>query len=77
MSFHRSNQEDNMKKLINRLALKLAPFTVRVFSDDGTIEHKAHTYQDALAWAACYPAHWGSVHIYGRFERFIGARGKA
>ena len=64
-----------MKKLINRLALKLAPFTVRVFSDDGTIEHKAHTYQDALAWAACYPAHWGRVVITGRFGRTMAERG--
>lgn len=66
-----------MKKLINRLALKLAPFTVRVFSDDGTIEHKAHTYQDALAWAACYPAHWGRVVITGRFGRAMAERGQA
>ena len=66
-----------MKKLINRLALKLAPFTVRVFSDDGTIEHKAHTYQDALAWAACYPAHWGRVVITGRFGRHLAERGQA
>ena len=77
VSFHRSNQEGNMKKLINRLALRLAPFTVRVYADDKTYTHKAHTYREALAWAACYPAHWGSVHISGRFERFIGARGKA
>jgi hypothetical protein len=66
-----------MKKLINRLALRFAPFTVRVYADDKTYTHKAHTYREALAWAACYPAHWGSVHISGRFERFIGARGKA
>ena len=66
-----------MKRLINRLALSLAPFTVRVYADDKTYTHKAHTYREALAWAACYPAHWGSVHISGRFERFIGARGKA
>ena len=66
-----------MRKLINRWALSLAPFTVRVYADDKTYAHKAHTYREALAWAACYPAHWGSVHISGRFERFIGARGKA
>lgn len=66
-----------MKKFINRLALSFAPFTVRVYSDNKTYTHKAHTYADALAWAACYPAHWGSVHISGRFGRYIGARGKA
>jgi hypothetical protein len=71
------NQREPMKKLFNRLALRFAPFTVRVYADDKTYTHKAHTYREALAWAACYPAHWGSVHISGRFERFIGARGKA
>ena len=66
-----------MKKLINRLALKLAPFTVRVFSDDRTIEHKAHTFAEALAWAACYPAHWGRVIITGRFGRHLAEREQA
>ena len=66
-----------MKKLINRLALRLAPFTVRVLSADRTYTHKAHSFADALAWAACYPAHWGRVVITGRFGRHIAERGQA
>ena len=77
VSFHRSNQEDNMKKLINRLALRFAPFTVRVLSSDRTYTHRAHTYREALAWAACYPQHWGRVVITGRFGRTMAERGQA
>lgn len=66
-----------MKKLINRLALKLAPFTVRVLSNDRTYTHRAHTYREALAWAACYPADWGRVIISGRFGRTMAERGQA
>ena len=66
-----------MKKLINRLALRLAPFTVRVLSADRTYTHRAHTYREALAWAACYPAHWGRVVITGRFGRTMAERGQA
>ena len=66
-----------MKRLINRWALSLAPFTVRVYADDKTYTHKAHTYREALAWAACYPAHWGSVVITGRFGRHVAERGQA
>jgi hypothetical protein len=39
-------------KRLKRLALTLVPFTVRVLSTEGTYTHKAHTYADALAWAA-------------------------
>jgi hypothetical protein len=66
-----------MKKLFNRLALRLAPFTVRVLSSDRTHTHRAHTYADALAWAACYPAHWGRVIISGRFGRHVAERSQA
>jgi len=66
-----------MKRLLNRLALRLAPFTVRVLSDDRTYTHKAHTYREALDWAACYPADWGRVVITGRFGRLIAERGQA
>ena len=66
-----------MRKLFNRLALRLAPFTVRVLSSDRTYTHKAHTYADALAWAACYPADWGRVVITSRFGRAIAERGQA
>ena len=66
-----------MKRLFNRLALRLAPFTVRVLSADRTYTHRAHTYADALAWAACYPADWGRVIISGRFGRHIAERGQA
>ena len=66
-----------MKRLINRLALRFAPFTVRVLSADRTYTHRAHTFADALSWAACYPAHWGRVVITGRFGRHIAERGQA
>jgi hypothetical protein len=66
-----------MKRLLNRLALRLAPFTVRVLSDDRTICHKAHTFADALAWARCYPQDWGRVVITGRFGRLMAERGQA
>jgi len=66
-----------MKKFINRLALSFAPFTVRVYSDNKTYTHKAHTYADALSWAACYPQHWGRVIISGRFGRTMAERGQA
>lgn len=66
-----------MRKLFNRLALRLAPFTVRVLGSDRTYTHRAHTYREALAWAACYPAHWGRVVITGRFGRLIAERGRA
>ena len=66
-----------MKRLLNRLALRLAPFTVRVLSDDRTYTHKAHTYREALEWARCYPADWGRVVITGRWGRLIAERGQA
>ncbi len=66
-----------MKKLINRLALRLAPFTVRVLSSDRTYTHKAHSYADALSWAACYPPSWGRVVITGRFNRHLAERAQA
>jgi hypothetical protein len=66
-----------MKRLIHRLALRFAPFTVRVLSNDRTYTHRAHTFADALAWAACYPAHWGRVVITGRFGRTMAERGQA
>jgi hypothetical protein len=66
-----------MRKLFNRLALRLAPFTVRVLSNDRTYTHKAHTYADALAWAACYPPSWGRVIITGRFNRTMAERAQA
>ena len=66
-----------MKRQLKRLASTLAPFTVRVLSDDRTYTHKAHTYQEALAWAACYPADWGRVVITGRFNRLLAERGRA
>lgn len=66
-----------MRKLFHRLALKFAPFTVRVLGSDRTYTHRAHTYREALAWAACYPAHWGRVVISGRFGRHIAERGQA
>ena len=66
-----------MKKLINRLALRLAPFTVRVLSSDRTYTHRAHTFADALSWAQQYPAHWGRVVITGRFGRHMAERGQA
>ncbi len=66
-----------MKKLINRLALRFAPFTVRVLSNDRTYTHKAHTFADALQWAQQYPAAWGRVIITGRFGRAIAERGQA
>jgi hypothetical protein len=66
-----------MKRLLNRWALTLAPFTVRVLSPEGTYTHKAHTYRDALEWARCYPQDWGRVVITGRFGRLIAERGPA
>jgi len=66
-----------MKKLINRLALRFAPFTVRVLSADRTYTHRAHTFTDALSWAAQYPADWGRVVITGRFGRHLAERGQA
>jgi len=63
-----------MKRLLKRLALRLAPFTVRVLSDDRTYTHKAHTYREALEWAACYPQDWGRVIITGRFGRLLAER---
>ena len=66
-----------MKRLLNRLALRLAPFTVRVLSDDRTYTHKAHTFAEALDWARCYPQDWGRVVITGRFGRLIAERGQA
>jgi len=65
-----------MKSFRNLLST-LAPFTVRVLSDDRTYAHKAHTYQEALAWAACYPADWGRVVITGRWGRLLAERGRA
>jgi hypothetical protein len=64
-------------KRLKRLALTLAPFTVRVLSTEGTYTHRAHTYADALAWAACYPADWGRVVITGRFNRLLAERAQA
>jgi len=58
------------------LALRLAPFTVRVLSTEGTYTHKAHTFAEALAWAACYPQDWGRVVITGRFGRLLAERGR-
>lgn len=66
-----------MNQLFKRLALTLAPFTVRVLSEDRTYTHRAHTYREALAWAACYPADWGRVIITGRFGRLLAERGRA
>jgi hypothetical protein len=64
-------------KRLKRLAVALAPFTVRVLSTEGTYTHKAHTYADALAWARCYPQDWGRVVITGRFGRLMAERGQA
>ena len=66
-----------MRKLFNRLALRLAPFTVRVLSSDRTYTHRAHTFADALSWAQQYPADWGRVIITGRFGRTMAERGQA
>jgi hypothetical protein len=66
-----------MKRLFNRLALRLAPFTIRVLSDDRTYTHKAHTYSEALDWARCYPQDWGRVVITGRWGRLLAERGQA
>jgi hypothetical protein len=66
-----------MRKLIDRLALRFAPFTVRVLSNDRTYTHKAHSYADALSWAQQYPADWGRVVIFGRFGRTLAERGQA
>ena len=67
-----------MRKLFNRLALRLAPFTVRVLSSDRTYTHKAHSYADALSTGPQqYPADWGRVIISGRFGRLIAERGQA
>ena len=66
-----------MRKLFHRLALKLAPFTVRVLGSDRTYTHRAHTFAEALAWAACYPADWGRVIISGRFGRHLAEREQA
>jgi hypothetical protein len=66
-----------MKKLFKRLALRFAPFTVRVLSNDRTYTHRAHTFADALSWAQQYPADWGRVVITGRFGRAIAERGQA
>jgi len=64
-------------KSFRNLALRLAPFTVRVLSTERTYTHKAHTFAEALAWAACYPADWGRVIITGRFNRLLAERGRA
>ena len=64
-------------KILRNIVSTLAPFTVRVFSDDRTYTHKAHTYQEALDWARCYPQDWGRVIITGRFNRLLAERGKA
>ena len=66
-----------MRKLFNRLALRFAPFTVSVLSADRTYTRRAHSFADALAWAACYPPSWGRVIISGRFGRAIAERGQA
>jgi len=66
-----------MRKLINRLALRLAPFTVRVLSSDRTYTHRAHSFEDALSWAQQYPADWGRVVITGRFNRQLAERAQA
>jgi len=64
-------------KSFRNFILALAPFTVRVLSDDRTYTHKAHTYREALDWARCYPQDWGRVIITGRFNRLLAERGKA
>jgi len=64
-------------KILRNIVSTLAPFTVRVFSDDRTYTHKAHTYQEALDWARCYPQDWGRVVITGRFNRLLAERGRA
>jgi len=61
-------------KILRNIVSTLAPFTVRVFDSGCTYTHKAHTYQEALAWAACYPADWGRVVITGRFGRLLAER---
>jgi hypothetical protein len=66
-----------MKRQLKRLALTLAPFTVRVLSTEGTYTHKAHNFAEALAWARCYPQDWGRVVITGRFGRLMAERGQA
>ena len=66
-----------MKRLINRLALRLAPFTVRIMGADRTYTHRAHTFEDALSWAQQYPPSWGRVIITGRFGRTMAERGQA
>ena len=64
-------------KILRNIVSTLAPFTVRVLSDDRTYTHKAHTYREALDWARCYPQDWGRVIITGRFGRLIAERGRA
>jgi len=66
-----------MKRLFNRLALRFAPFTVRIMGADRTYTHKAHSFADALSWAQQYPADWGRVVITGRFNRTIAERAQA
>lgn len=44
------------------LARLLAPFAVRC----GRATHYAHSTADALAWAACYPAGFGTVVVINR-----------
>lgn len=66
-----------MRKLFNWLALRLAPFTVRVLSSDRTYTHRAHSFEDALSWAQQYPADWGRVVITGRFGRHLAERAQA
>lgn len=56
-----------MNKLIKRLIANMVGYVVYVHSQDvKPYKHVTLSYQEALEWAACYPASFGSAVIMKR-----------
>ena len=50
------NKEMEMSKLIRKLLNAIAPITICADWLDGVTLHRCWSRQEALEWAACYPA---------------------
>lgn len=59
-----------MKSLINLLK----PYQLTVVDTDGDVfTHRAWTQAEALEWASCYGAGWGTSTITTRTGRFVAS----
>ena len=63
-------KEFNMKAITNILK----PYLVTVVDRDGDVfTHRAWTSAEALEWASCYGAGWGTSTITTRFGSFVAS----